>query len=39
MAAAAVVLLLSAPDKVRAALTQGAFAAIAVVLLAFGLMS
>jgi putative membrane protein len=39
MAAAAVVLLLSAPDKARAALTQGTFAAIAVVLLAIGLMS
>lgn len=37
MAAAAVVLLLSAPDKARAALTQGTFPAIAVVLLALGL--
>ena len=39
MAAAAVVLLLSAPDKARAALTQGTFPAIAVVLLAVGLIS
>jgi putative membrane protein len=39
MAAAAVVLLLSAPDKARAALTQGTFPAIAIVLLALGLMS
>src|SRR5580693_7574698 len=38
MAAAAVVLLVSAPDKARAAVTQGTFAAIAVVLLLFGLM-
>jgi putative membrane protein len=37
MAAAAVVLLLSAPDKARAALTQGTVPAIAVALLAFGL--
>ncbi|MGO9696487.1 MAG: DUF1304 domain-containing protein [Mycobacterium sp.] len=37
MAAAAVVLLLSAPDKARAALTQGAFPAIAIVLLLLGL--
>jgi putative membrane protein len=37
MAAAAVVLLLSAPDKARAALTQGTFPAIAVVLLVLGL--
>ena len=37
MAAAAVVLLLSAPDKARAAVTQGTFAAIAIVLLAIGL--
>jgi putative membrane protein len=36
MAAAAVVLFLSAPDKARAALTQGTFAAIAIVLLAIG---
>ncbi|MGO9929169.1 MAG: DUF1304 domain-containing protein [Mycobacterium sp.] len=39
MAAAAVVLLLSAPDKARAALTQGTFPAIAVVLLLLGLHS
>jgi len=39
MAAAATVLLLSAPEKARAALTQGTFAAIAIVLLALGLMS
>ena len=39
MAAAAVVLLLSAPDKARAALTQGTFPAIAIVLLALGLNS
>lgn len=37
MAAAAVVLLLSAPDKARAALTQGAFPVIAIVLLLLGL--
>ena len=37
MAAAAVVLLLSAPDKARAALTQGAFPAIAIALLLWGL--
>ena len=37
MAAAAVVLLASAPDKARAALTQGTFPAIAVVLLVAGL--
>ncbi|OBH85335.1 DUF1304 domain-containing protein [Mycobacterium sp. E2989] len=37
MAAAAVVLLLSARDKARAAVTQGAFPAIAVVLLLIGL--
>lgn len=37
MAAAAVVLLLSAPDKVRAAVTQGAFPVIAIVLLLIGL--
>ena len=37
MAAAAVVLLASAPDKARAALTQGIFPAIAVVLLIAGL--
>jgi putative membrane protein len=39
MAVAAVVLLLSAPGKARAALTQGTFPAVAVVLLALGLMS
>jgi putative membrane protein len=39
MAAAAVVLLLSAPDKARAAITQGTFPAIAVVLLILGLAS
>ena len=39
MAAAAVVLLLSAPDKARAALTQGTFPVIAIVLLAVGLIS
>ncbi|MGO8938453.1 MAG: DUF1304 domain-containing protein [Mycobacterium sp.] len=38
MAAAAVVLLLSAPDKARSALIQGTFPTIAVVLLVFGLM-
>jgi putative membrane protein len=38
MACAAVVLLASSPDKARAALTQGMFPAIAVVLLAFGLV-
>ena len=38
MAAAAVVLGLSAPDKARSALIQGTFPAIAVILLAFGLM-
>ena len=37
MAAAAIVLLASAPDKARAALTQGIFPAIAVVLLVAGL--
>src|ERR1700755_1310126 len=37
MAAAAVVLLLAAPDKARAALTQGTFPLIAVVLLVAGL--
>lgn len=37
MLAAAVVLLLSSPDKARAAITQGAFPLIAVVLLAVGL--
>ncbi|GBG38262.1 DUF1304 domain-containing protein [Mycobacterium montefiorense] len=37
MAAAAVVLVVSAPDKARAAVTQGAFPLIAIVLLALGL--
>ncbi len=37
MAAAAIVLLLSASDKARAALTQGAFPVIAIVLLLLGL--
>lgn len=37
MAAAAVVLLLSARDKARAAVTQGAFPVIAIVLLLIGL--
>ncbi|MGB7109309.1 MAG: DUF1304 domain-containing protein [Mycobacterium sp.] len=39
MASAAVVLLASAPDKARAALTQGTFPAIAVVLLVIGLVA
>ncbi len=39
MAAAAIVLLSSSPDKARAALTQGTFPVIAVVLLALGLIS
>jgi putative membrane protein len=39
MAAAAVVLLASAPDKARAALTQGIFPVIAVVLLVIGLIT
>jgi putative membrane protein len=39
MAAAAVVLLLSAPDKARAAVTQGTFPVIAIVLLLLGLNS
>jgi putative membrane protein len=38
MAAAAVVLLASAPDKARAAVTQGLFPVIAIVLLAIGLV-
>jgi putative membrane protein len=38
MAAAAVVLLASAPDKARAALTQGIFPVIALVLLVIGLV-
>lgn len=37
MAAAAVVLLVSAPGKARAAVTQGAFPLIAIVLLVLGL--
>jgi putative membrane protein len=37
MAAAAVVLVASAPDKVRAAVSQGLFPVIAIVLLALGL--
>ncbi len=39
MAAAAVVLLASAPDKARAALTQGTFPLIAIVLLVIGLIT
>lgn len=39
MAAAAIVLLLSSPDKARAAVTQGTFPVIAIVLLALGLVS
>jgi len=39
MAAAAVVLLISARDKARAAVTQGLFPAIAIVLLVAGLIS
>lgn len=39
MAAAAVVLLISARDKARAALTQGIFPAVAIVLLVVGLTS
>jgi len=39
MAAAALVLLLSAPDKARAAVTQGIFPAVAIVLLLLGLHS
>jgi putative membrane protein len=39
MVAAAVVLLVSSPDKARAALTQGTFPLIAVVLLVLGLLS
>jgi putative membrane protein len=38
MVAAAAVLLLSSPDKARAAITQGTFPLIAVVLLAIGLL-
>jgi putative membrane protein len=39
MASAAVVLLASSPDKARAALTQGTFPVIAVVLLVIGLIT
>jgi putative membrane protein len=39
MAAAAVVLVLSSPDKARSALIQGTFPVIAVVLVVLGLMS
>ena len=39
MAAAAVVLLVSSPDKARAALTQGTLPLIAIVLLVLGLIS
>jgi putative membrane protein len=39
MTAAALVLLLSSPDKARAAVTQGTFPLIAVALLVLGLMS
>jgi putative membrane protein len=39
MAAAAVVLLASAPDKARAAVTQGLFPVIALVLLAIGVVT
>jgi putative membrane protein len=39
MAAAAVVLLVSSPDKARAALMQGTFPLIAIVLLVLGLIS
>jgi putative membrane protein len=39
MAAAAVVLLASSPEKARSALIQGTFPVIAVVLLAVGLLS
>jgi putative membrane protein len=39
MAAAAVVLLASSPDKARAALTQGIFPVIAIVLLVIGLIT
>jgi putative membrane protein len=38
MVAAAIVLLLSSPDKARAALTQGTFPLIAVILLVIGLI-
>ena len=39
MAAAAIVLLLSSPDKARAALTQGTFPVIAIALLVLSLIS
>ena len=39
MAAAAGVLLASSPDKARAALTQGVFPLIAIVLLVIGLVA
>jgi putative membrane protein len=39
MVAAALVLLLSSPDKARAAITQGTFPLVAVVLLVIGLLS
>ncbi len=39
MAAAAVVLLASSPDKARAAVTQGTFPVIAIVLVAIGLLA
>ena len=39
MAAAALVLLASSPDKARAAITQGTFPAIAIVALVIGLLS
>lgn len=39
MAAAAVVLFISAPDKARAAVTQGLFPVISLVLLGLGLAS
>ncbi|MGA8548124.1 MAG: DUF1304 domain-containing protein [Mycobacterium sp.] len=39
MASAAVVLLVSSPDKARAALTQGVFPLIAIVLLVVGLLT
>ena len=38
MAAAALVLLVSSPDKARAAITQGVFPVIAIVLLVIGLL-
>jgi putative membrane protein len=39
MAAAAVVLLASSPDKARAALTQGTFPVLAIALLVIGLVT